>query len=630
MAQKDTYAQNSNARNTQGPDSSKSPDSGKSPDTNKGSDNHEHDNYGMNYDIVIIGGGLAGQTLARHLLLETGKSILLLERRSELPREEQKVGESTVQIAGYYFSKVLQLEKYLFDRHYMKYNLRFYWRGEGPGTNFQEYGQSYIRNFSNIASFQIDRNVFEEELMRLNQENPRFSALLNVRSLQVDLSESGAHSIRFHHNGQPCRIGATWVIDCSGRGKVLARKENLTEPAPINHGAFFWWVDGLVDIESLSDASAKERRLHRDRQHTGHLPHWLATNHFCDEGLWLWVIPLQDKTSLGLVYDNSVHAAEDLFSVEKATEYACRLFPLFARDLPQRKVLDHGGYRRFSHGCQLTLSSKRWAMSGEAGRFSDPLYSPGSDLISIYNTLIVDAVQTDDPEELRAKCLMHEQLMKAVFQAYLPTYGISYDALGDQETFSLKYTWELTTYFAIFVFPFINDLYQDRRFILAFLRLFTRLGPINLAMQHFLSAYFQWKKDHGLAGGRKAFFDFTQVCTLHRAAETFYAVGLSVTEAKKVQNEQAAGIRELARFIAAFVASRVLGEPDALHNRRFVESFDIEQLAFDPQGWRELYGQCAADPSRYSWTIDSRSLEVFREAGSAIPVGVGQAEEATA
>lgn len=37
------------------------------------------------YDVIILGGGLAGLTLARHLLLETDKTILLLERRPSLP-----------------------------------------------------------------------------------------------------------------------------------------------------------------------------------------------------------------------------------------------------------------------------------------------------------------------------------------------------------------------------------------------------------------------------------------------------------------------------------------------------------------------------------------------------------------
>ena len=57
-------------------------------------------------------------------------------------------------------------------------------------------------------------------------------------------------------------------------------------------------------------------------------------------------------------------------------------------------------------------------MAGEAGRFTDPLYSPGSDLISIYNTLIVDAIETAGAE-LPAKVRLYEQVMRAVYAAYL-------------------------------------------------------------------------------------------------------------------------------------------------------------------------------------------------------------------
>ena len=43
-------------------------------------------------DVVILGGGLAGLSLARHLLLATDKTVLLLEKRDILPQARQKVG----------------------------------------------------------------------------------------------------------------------------------------------------------------------------------------------------------------------------------------------------------------------------------------------------------------------------------------------------------------------------------------------------------------------------------------------------------------------------------------------------------------------------------------------------------
>ena len=54
--------------------------------------------FKSSYDVVILGAGLAGLTLARQLLLQSHKSVLLLEKRSQIPPARQKVGEATVQV----------------------------------------------------------------------------------------------------------------------------------------------------------------------------------------------------------------------------------------------------------------------------------------------------------------------------------------------------------------------------------------------------------------------------------------------------------------------------------------------------------------------------------------------------
>ncbi|MEM9596873.1 MAG: hypothetical protein AAGD06_21565 [Acidobacteriota bacterium] len=568
------------------------------------------------FDVVILGGGLAGLSLARHLLLETDKTVLLIEKRHELPPMRQKVGESSVQLAGWYFSKMLDMESYLFHEHFMKYNLRFYWKsGGGENRDFEDYGASYIRPFSNIASYQVDRNTFEGELLRRNRESDRFRVQLLAVDLGVTLAadaSSDPHEVRFRVGEEHHTIQARWVVDTTGRRRFLAKKQELARPNSIQHGAFFWWVDGLVDIEKLSDLDPKSRRLHPNHRQTGHLPQWLATNHFCDEGLWFWVIPLQGKTSLGLVFDSDVIHWRDVFSVEKATRWVCERFPMFARDLPNREVLDFGGYKTFSHDCVQTLSSSRWAMTGESGRFTDPLYSPGSDLISIYNTLVVDAVQTDDPAELTRKCQTYESLMKAVYQAYVPTYAVSYDCLGDQECFSLKYAWELAIYFGVYVFPFINELLTDRRFIIAFLRQFSRLGPMNRGIQGLLSGFYQWKKDHRLPTDGPRFFDFTELGTLRAAEKTFYQVGVSVDEAKKIVRQQVDNFEEMALFIAAHVASVVLDDPKVLTSRAYVEALDVNDLSFDPGAMAARWAEHRDDPGLQEWSFDPFVLERFR------------------
>jgi 2-polyprenyl-6-methoxyphenol hydroxylase-like FAD-dependent oxidoreductase len=565
------------------------------------------------YDVAIIGAGLAGLSLARQLLLNTDKKILLIEKRAQNPAKRQKYGESLVQVGGYYFGKVLDLEEHLFCEHYMKYNLRFYWKNaRRDNDNFEDYSQAYIRPFSNIPCYQIDRNKLEGELLRLNQENPNFTFCAPATELKVSLQDEGPHRVAFEFEEIQRRVKATWVVDTSGRSKFLARQLGLDQPSAIDHGSSFFWVEGLVDIERLTELSLKDRRLKKDRQATGHLPSWLATNHFMGEGLWFWVIPLQGLTSLGLVYDNKIIPSKEVNTPEKVIDWVCREFPLLARDLPKRKILDRGFLKSYSHGCGQTIHPSRWAMAGESGRFTDPLYSPGSDFIAVYNTLIVDAILTDDPRQLGTKCKLYEVVMEALYESLIPSYATSYDALGDQECFTFKYTWELSIYFAFFVFPFINDFCTNQRFVVSYLNRFAELGAINKNLQGFISAYFQWKKTAREPLDAPVFHDFMTLPALKTAESAFYQVGVSVEEGRQVLDEQLVSLRELARFIVAHIYSEVLLEDAALTDAAFVEGIDLRNLRFDPEAMATDFGQCSLEGTEYQWSFDPFVLRCFR------------------
>ena len=582
------------------------------------------------FDVAIIGAGLAGLSLARQLLLNSEKTILLLEKRAQIPMVLQKYGEATVQLSAYYLAKVLDLEEHLLREHFMKYNLRFYWKTEGSNNaNVEEYSQSYIRNFSNIASYQLDRNKLEAEMLRLNLEQTGFTFHAGIADLQVSLSDDRAHSLSFQVGGKRMSATADWVIDTSGRGKFLARKLGLTRQNPIRHGSHFFWVEGLVNVEKLTDRSPREIRLRKERAAIGHLPFWLATNHFCGEGFWLWIIPLQGKTSLGLVYDNRLVERESIASMPQLIDWICDEFPLFARDLPFRKVLCHSALKDFSYDCAQTISAARWAIAGEAGRFTDPLYSPGGDLISLYNTLIVDAILTGDTAELAEKIRLYEQLMKSFYDAYVPSFAVSYYALGDQEAMTLKYTWELAVYFSFYVFPFINDLFTNRRFIPSFIKRFSRLGSVNQNLQAIITAFYHWKKEHCGRTHHPIFNDFMEIGALRTAESTFYRVGISVAEAREVLDEQLANLMELARFIVAHVYAVVLAEDELLTNRSFVESIDLEDLQFDESEMQQRYAVHAGNAARYVWAFDPTVLDRFRTYQCQPEAFVSTATEAT-
>jgi 2-polyprenyl-6-methoxyphenol hydroxylase-like FAD-dependent oxidoreductase len=540
------------------------------------------------YDVVILGAGIAGLTLARQLLLNSDKSVLLLEKRAQIPPERQKVGESNVQVQGYYLSKILDLEEHLLREHLMKYNLRFYWKTKGRENKcYEDISQCYIRNFSNIACYQLDRNKIEGELLRVNRQTPRFTFTSGISNLDVALSTSSApHSLSFDLGEQQVKFQTKWVVDTTGRSKFLARRLGLTKSNPIRHGSLFFWVDGRLNIEKLTELSPTQRLLHKNRKMLGHLPVWLATNHFCGEGYWFWVIPLRGKTSFGLVYDREKLPEDTFTSPEKVVEWVSREFPLFAPYLSRETIIDHGMIRDFSYDCRQTISPERWALAGEAGRFTDPLYSPGGDLISIYNTLIADAILTEDSKTLAVKGRLYEILMWALYEAYVPGYEIGYEVLGDQECFAMKYAWELTVYFAFYVFPFINQLFTQTAFVVPYLDLFAKLGVWNRNIQVFIRDYYRWKKNQPAEPGNPILFDFTAFEPLKKSEELFYEVAVSPVQAIGLLREHMTNIQRLGSFIPIYIYSVVLNDESLLSNKHLIETIRVDNLRFDPESMR--------------------------------------------
>ena len=567
------------------------------------------------YDVIITGAGLAGLTLARQLMMYTDRTVLLLDKLENPPGKSQKVGESLVQLGGYYFSKTLDLEEHLLVNHYTKYNLRFHWKtGSGEHDYWDDVSSASIRTQSNIGTFQVDRNLLERHILEVNKANPRFTFTGGAKNIQIDLSEDGGvHKVMWTGgDAQPHQVTATWVVDASGRPGILKRKLSLAKQNVIRHGSTWAWVDGLVNPELLTKYTHQQRLVHRKRQKLGNYPFYLATNHFCGEGRWFWVIPLHGMTSLGLVYDHAVVNPEEVSNGRKMLDWVAKDWPLFAEDFKNRKIVDEGRFVDFSYDAQQTISAGKWAISGEAGRFSDPLYSPGSDLIAIYNTLIVDAIESKDEARLAAKCEFFEQIMRVMYESYVPSYSISYNCLGDPETLTLKYTFELAIYFGFFVLPFTNQLFANTQFMKTYLRKFALFGPINKNLQMFLRDYFNWKKAQGLMPlAEPAHIDFYDMEPLRMSEKLFYEIGLTVQEAEDKLDMHVERMKEFARHILAHVYAAVLGDKRVLLNAPFVSSLKLRDTSFDPARMREDYARFADSDQIYQWKLNPFALDEF-------------------
>jgi flavin-dependent dehydrogenase len=340
-------------------------------------------------DVVILGGGLAGLTLSLQLKLRLpGLDVRVIERRSHpVPASAHKVGESSVEIAAHYFSKVLGLESYLAERQLKKFGFRFFFSDRAERIeDVTELGAS---TFLTTPSYQIDRGIFENDLaLRAREHGVVFIDNAVVRDFAVG-DGSAPHRITYEDAEGSHDLSARWLVDASGRAGLLKRRLVLAQGNDHDANAVWFRIGERIDVDEWSDDKAWLGRCDPPQR-------WLSTNHLVGEGYWVWLIPLVSGShSVGIVADATLHPLETMNTFEKAMAWLERHQPRLFRDLDGKRdsLQDFAFFRRFSYGCkQVFDGNARWALTGEAGLFLDPFYSPGGDFIAIANTFITELV----------------------------------------------------------------------------------------------------------------------------------------------------------------------------------------------------------------------------------------------
>jgi len=363
-----------------------------------------HGGPGPDYDVAILGSGLAGSMLAA-CLARNGARVLIVDAASH---PKFAIGESTIPATSMMMRLVSERYgvpeiKWLstFEAVHskvtttcgVKRNFGFVYHRPGQRQNPRETHMFPIPKVTHTENHYFRQDVDAWMLSVAAKYGATVRQQLRVSDVDID-----ADGVTLICAGDQS-ISARFVVDASGFRSVLAQKFALREePTRFRHHSRSLFTH-MVGVRSYDEIATKRRYGHPSPWHEGTLHHLFR-------GGWLWVIPFDNHLravnplcSIGLQLDPRIHPQPDCSPEEEFRRFVAQFPDLVPQFEHARAVRDWTRTGRLQYSSRQTVGY-RWCLTSHAAGFVDPLFSRGlSNSMETMHALVhrlLDAIRDDD------------------------------------------------------------------------------------------------------------------------------------------------------------------------------------------------------------------------------------------
>ena len=325
-----------------------------------------------NYDVIVMGGGPAGSTIAS-ILAREGRSVVLFEKEV-FPRHH--IGESLMTDTYWTFQRMGLLEKLNASPFVRKYSVQF---ANSAGRESRPFYFFEAMHHESAVTWQVTRAVFDKMLIEHAAEQ---GAKVHQGSAVKEVLFEGAQGDRAvgvdvqMKDGSRQLFRAPVIVDATGQSGMLSNKFGWRVRDPkLKKAVLYSYFKGAQREPDLNGGAT------------------LVVRTQPGSGGWFWYIPLEDDiTSVGIVADpgylmkNRGQDFAKIFheeidrceAVSKRVSIGTRVDKIYS-------ILDYSYRSKYNSG-------NGFIIIGDAYGFLDPIYSSGVLLALKMAELAADAI----------------------------------------------------------------------------------------------------------------------------------------------------------------------------------------------------------------------------------------------